>query len=104
MYVSEKKEDTWCSMLGHYDAEDRGTTADNPEIAQASRDGDIDGTLHISDGDLNLLGVNRNDNGHWLNAYYDRPDNEWNRSNGFAFAVAQLSSFLSCFCGRVLFL
>ena len=33
----------------------------------------------------------------------DRPDNRWNRDNGFAFAVSQLSSFLSGFRWRVLF-
>ncbi len=63
----------------------------------------MDGVLYISDGDPNLLGVNRNDYGRWLNAYYDRSDNEWNRNNGFAFAVAQFSSFLSLSYGRVLF-
>ena len=57
-----------------------------------------------SDGDPNLLNANRNGDGRWLNAYNDRPDNRWNRDNGFAFAVSQLSSFLSRFTGRVLFL
>ena len=59
-----------------------------------SRGGEMGGILHISDGDPNLLSANRNDNGQWLNAYYDNPDNKWNRENGFAFAVSQLSSFL----------
>ena len=45
-----------------------------------------------SDGDLNLLGANRNDDGQWRNAYNDRPDNRWNRYDGFAFAASQLSS------------
>ncbi len=49
-----------------------------------------------ADGDPNLLSTNRNDDGSWLNAYNDRPDNKWNRANGFAFAVSQLFSFLSC--------
>jgi hypothetical protein len=48
-----------------------------------------------SDGDSKLLNVNRNDDGSWLNTYYDKPDNQWNRENGFAFAVSQLSLFLS---------
>jgi len=57
-----------------------------------------------SDGDPNLLDVNRNDNGQWLNAYYDNPDNRWNRDNGFAFVASQLTSFLSrLFTWRVLF-
>ncbi len=54
----------------------------------------MDGILYNSDDDLDLLGANRNDNGRWLNAYYDNPDNRWNRDNGFAFVVSQLSSFL----------
>ena len=45
-----------------------------------------------SDGDPNLLGANRNDDGRWLNAYYDNPDNRWSRGDGFAFAVSQVSS------------
>ena len=47
--------------------------------------------------------MNRNDDGHWLNAYYDKPDNRWSRDDGFAFVVSQLSSFLSHFSERVLF-
>jgi len=31
---TSKNEDTWCGVLWHYDAEDRGTPAGNPEIAQ----------------------------------------------------------------------
>ena len=53
--------------------------------------GDI---LHISDGDLNLLNANRDDDGRWLNAYYDNPDNRFNRENGFAF-VALANLFFS---------
>ena len=67
----------------------------------------MDEILRNSDGDPNLLNVNRNDNGRWLNTYYDKPDNRWNRNNGFAFVVSQLSSFLSCPVladGRVSFL
>ena len=56
-----------------------------------------------SDGDPNLLGANRNDDGRWLNAYYDNPDNRWSRGDGFAFAVSQTTSFLPCFRGGVLF-
>jgi len=58
-----------------------------------SRGGDIDGVVYISDGDPNLLSASRNDDGRNLNAYYDRPDNRWNRDNGFAFAVSQISRF-----------
>jgi hypothetical protein len=55
-----------------------------------------------SDGDPNLLNANRNDDGRWLNTYYDRLDDKWNRNSGFAFALSKLFSFLlSLFCGRV---
>jgi hypothetical protein len=47
-----------------------------------------------ADGNPNLLSANRNDEGRWLNANWDNPDNRWNRDNGFAFAVPHLSSFL----------
>ena len=56
-----------------------------------------------SDGNPNLLTANRDGDGRWLNAYWDKPDNQWNRENGFAFAVSQLTSFLSGFRWRVLF-
>ena len=36
-----------------------------------------------------LLGTARADDGAWLDARYDRPDYQWHRDNGFAFAVAQ---------------
>jgi hypothetical protein len=54
----------------------------------------MEGTSHNSDGDPNLLGVNRNDDGSWLNANWDKPDNRWDANDGFAFALPQLSSFL----------
>jgi hypothetical protein len=60
-----------------------------------SRGGGIEGILYISDGNPNLLSANRNDDGRWLNAYYDNPDNRWNRENGFAFVVSLFFSFLS---------
>ena len=40
--------------------------------------GGLDGKIHISDGNPNVLSSNRNDDGQWLNAYWDYPDNEWN--------------------------
>ena len=54
--------------------------------------GGTDGVLRNSDGDPNLLNANRNDDGRWLNTSYDRPDNRWNRENGFAFVLSQVSS------------
>lgn len=58
-----------------------------------SKGGDMGDISYKADGNPNLLNANRNDNGQWLNTYYDKPDNKWNRDNSFAFA-AQLSSFL----------
>lgn len=40
-----------------------------------------------SDGDPSLLDANRAGDGRWLNAYCDKPDDRWNREDGFAFAV-----------------
>lgn len=57
------------------------------------------GMPYNSDGNPNLLNVDRNDNGRRLNTNYDKPDNKWNRNNGFAFVLSQLSSFsLSTIC------
>lgn len=61
------------------------------EYSRGGVSGDISDN---SDGDPNLLGVNRDDDGHRLNAYNDNLGNRWNRANGFAFVVSQLSSFL----------
>ena len=70
-----------------------------------SRGGGTDDTSCNSDGDLNLLSANRNDSDYSLNAFNDNPDNRWNRENGFAFSVEQLTSFLfRSLAGRVLFL
>ncbi len=55
-----------------------------------------------SDGAPYLLAVSRYGDGPWLDTNYDNSDNSWNSNNGFAFAVSQLSLFLSLF-GRVLF-
>jgi hypothetical protein len=54
----------------------------------------MDGTPYNSDGDPNLLNVNRNDDGSWLNTNYDNPDNRWSDNGGFAFVVSQIFSFL----------
>jgi hypothetical protein len=62
-----------------------------------SKGGVTEDILRSSDGDLNLLNANRNDEGRWLNTAYDNPDNEWNRENGFAFVLSQLSHFSPAF-------
>ncbi len=68
-----------------------------------SKGSDVDDISRNSDGDPNLLSANRDDDGQWLSTCYDGPDDKWNRNNGFAFAVSQLSLFLSWFYRRVLF-
>lgn len=45
-----------------------------------------------SDGDPDSLSANRHGDGHWLDAYCDKPDYRWNRDNGVAFPVSQVSS------------
>ncbi len=65
--------------------------------------GGIDGKIYISDGNPNVLNSNRNDDGQWLNSYWDNPDNEWNDNGAFAFLVPQLTSFLSLFWESFLF-
>mgnify|MGYP001572202345 CR=1 FL=1 len=44
-----------------------------------------------SGGSPYLLGAHRH-GGHWLDAYYDEPDDGWLRDFGFAFAVSQVST------------
>ena len=62
-----------------------------------SKDNGKDGIPYIadSDGNLNVLGLNRNDQGRWLNAYNGNPDNRWDREDGFVFLVPKVFSFLS---------
>ncbi len=69
---------------------------DKIQLPEQSRGGGTGDVSHNSDGNPNLFNANRND-GSYLNAYYDKPDNRWNRDNGFAFAISQLSSFLLYF-------
>lgn len=61
-----------------------------------------------SNGNPNLLELNRNDSGEWLNAWNDNPDKQWNRENVFVFLAPKVSLFLSRSAnrrfGRVLFL
>lgn len=61
-----------------------------------SRGGASDGMRYRADADdLNLLGVNRNDDGQWLNAYNGNPQNQWNRDNGFVFLAPRTSFHFS---------
>jgi len=45
-----------------------------------------------SDGDPNLLGAYRDGVGRWLGACFGGPGYRWDRGDGFAFAVSQVSS------------
>ena len=45
-----------------------------------------------SDGNPGLLFATRNDFGSWLLVGYDFPGNEWDRGDGFAFVVSQISN------------
>ncbi len=47
--------------------------------------------INVSVGSPRLLGASRGVGGRWLNAYYGSPGNGWDSSNGFAFAVSQVS-------------
>lgn len=48
--------------------------------------------INDPDGGPLLLGADREDDGRWLSAYDDGPDGRWDRDDGFAFAVSQVSS------------
>ena len=87
------------------EAESRKLTKPNAEVACLIRENFSDEEIEAmglywivamhepindSDGDPRLLVVNRNDAGSWLNADYGKPDDEWDRDNGFAFVVSQV--------------
>ncbi len=44
-----------------------------------------DGVAHDSDGNPNVLNANRNDDGRWVNANWNNPDNRWNVNGASAF-------------------
>lgn len=48
--------------------------------------------INDSGGGPGLLYACRDDGGRWLSACSGRPDDRWNRDDGFAFAVSQVSS------------
>ena len=50
----------------------------------------MEGALYITDsnGNPNVLNANRNDDGQWVNTYWDNPDNRWNDNGAFVFPVA----------------
>ncbi len=48
--------------------------------------------IEDSGGDPILLGASRDGDGSWLNADYGNPVIKWNRSDGFAFVISQVSN------------
>jgi hypothetical protein len=60
---------------------------DSIQLGEYSMGSGIEGTSYNSDGDPNVLNANRNDDGQWLNANWDHPDNHWNDNGAFAFLV-----------------
>ena len=85
---TSKKEDTWCEMLGHYDAEIFYTHSFVFQMIVARM-----AFRTETDGNPNLLGVNANDADPYLNAYNGNPTNRWNRENGFVFLSPKFFSF-----------
>ena len=63
----------------------------------ASKSSGKDETAHgglDSDSNPNLLELNRDDKGEYLNAYNGNPENTWNREQVFVFLAPQLFLFL----------
>lgn len=68
----------------------RITMRNSIQPQEYSTGGDMEGVLYItdSDGNPNVLSANRNDDGQWVNANWDKPDNQWNDNGAFAFLVS----------------
>jgi hypothetical protein len=94
--TSIKNEDTWYRVLGHYDAEYDTT----PRVFKGWWNGrHFVHFVRNHDGNLNVPYVY--DDGNKVVVNWNWLDNDWNDNNPAArFATL---SFLSCFCGRVLF-
>jgi hypothetical protein len=60
---------------------------DSIQLGEHSTSSVIDGVSYNSDGNPNVLNANRNDDGQWVNANWDNPDNQWNDNGAFAFVV-----------------
>lgn len=89
------------------EADKRKLTKPNAEVACLIREKFTDEELEVvglwwivvmhepikdSDGDPRLLDVGRSGDGRWLGVYYGKPDDGWNRGNGFAFVVSQVGT------------
>ncbi len=81
-----KNEITWCITLGYYNIEILFSSE------KYSKGGVMEGVVHSSDGNPNVLNANRNDDESWVNANYDNPDNQWNDNGAFAFLATQFIS------------
>ncbi len=69
------------------------------QSGEYSMDGDVGGAAHVSDGNPNVLNANRNDDGRWVNANWDKPGNKWNDNGASAFLVpATFFISLPAFC------
>ena len=66
-----------------------------------SKGSGIDGALYATDsnGNPNVLNANRNDDGQWVNTYWDNPDNQWNDNGAFVFPLSE-SLFISLLLAR----
>jgi hypothetical protein len=60
------------------------------QSGEHSTDGARDGVPHNSDGNPNVLYSNRNDDGQWVNANWDNPDNQWNDNGASAFPLSAI--------------
>lgn len=89
------------------DADNMKFSKPNAEIACLIRDKFTDAEIELmgliwivtmhepikdSDGDPSLLNASRRDGGRWLRTCYGRPDDPWDREDGFAFVVSQVST------------
>jgi hypothetical protein len=61
--------------------------ANTIQSGEHSTDGGADGVLHIadSDGNLHVFDVEQNDDGLWLNTYWNDSSNFWNPDNQLVF-------------------
>ena len=51
----------------------------------------MDGALYATDsnGNPNVLNANRNDDGQWVNSYWDNPDNQWDDDGALVFLLPE---------------
>jgi len=96
----------WVTKNIRNEADSRQLTKPNAEVACLIREMFMDKEIEAmgltwitvmhelikdSGGALDLLDVDRGGDGQWLNACYDDPSSQWDRADGFAFVVSQVS-------------